>query len=296
MNIGEVVKGIFMFLFEDSMSTLVKPLFALIQVVTLSPQTLAQMPFIDPLYDIIRGVSGGILILITSWQGLKAMGMGLGLEAEEPQKVAVKAFIAGFLIFYIKEILLIFVTVSSEITSAILSSSSFANNSSGFFQLVLTVLNTGGLYFVLGLILVFKCFGLAWSMFKRLAMCALLLICSPLAAAASVSKTTEGFWQGFIKLFIGNIVIQIVQSLCVVAMFITLGSITQMTPLDLPKNIFYMVLTIAMMSITSKLEDVIKEISMSIGIGRDMQGALGKMQSVAYTASSVQGAIGKFAK
>lgn len=290
MNIGEVVKGIFVFLFEDATNTLIEPLLGFLEIVALSPDTLMEMKFLEPLFNIVQKIGAAILILITTWQGLKAMLVGLGFEADEPQKIAVKTFVAGFLIYYIKDILMKIVEISSGFITLITDYQTV--NKSGLAEIVLKLFiggPSGTIYTILVIILIFKLFGLMYKMFKRLAMCALLIICSPLPVATMVSKVTEGFMQGFVKLFAGNIAIQIIQTLCMVVSFMTLES-----ALDLffkPEEFFFSImLTIAFMSITGQLEDILRDLSMSVGINRDMQGALGKVQGMAYTASMLQGA------
>ncbi|QIB69786.1 hypothetical protein Ami103574_10845 [Aminipila butyrica] len=293
MNIGEVVKSIFTFLFEDATNTLVKPLLNLVQIVALSPETLMNMPFLDPLFAVVQKIGAAILILVVSWQGLKSMLVSLGFEAEEPQKIAAKTFVAGFLLYYIKDILIKMITISSGFIELIMASSNTAIGGDGLAEIVLKMLMgsaTSSVYMILGLVLFFKLIGLMYKMFKRLAMCAALIICSPMAVATMVAKPTEGFMQGFIKLFVGNIVIQIIQALCIVACLSSLqvgfgGNI-------LPGNddVFSVMLTIAFMGIMGQLEDIVRDLSMSVGLNRDMQGAFGKLQSAAYTASMFQGA------
>lgn len=292
MNIGEVVKGIVSYLFEDAVSSLVEPLFSIIELIALSPDTLAKLPYIDTLFAIVQGIGAGTLILVTSWQVLKSMFMGLGIEAEEPQKVAVKAFIGMFLIFYIKDILIYFVGVGSGAINIILDISNTNLKQLGMMEIVMNVKSGGFIYVIILIYLIFKFVELLFRMFERLAMCSFLLIVSPLAVAAMVSKPTEGFWQGFSKLFVGNIIIQLVQSLCFAAVIVTLNQFKNVWTGGLGVDIFYMMLSCAIVNVANKLEDIVRDISMSVGIGRDMGGALNKVQSVMYTASM----FGRFGK
>ncbi|HYE69153.1 MAG TPA: hypothetical protein VEA58_11120 [Anaerovoracaceae bacterium] len=296
---GEIVLDILKFLFEDALTKMVSPVLNLMEIVALSPDTIEKMPYIDLLYVSMQGIGLGVLILVSSFQAFKGMMIGLGFEAEEPQKIAVKTFVAGFLIFYIKDIMMKIIESSSTmiywITDSLLSD---GFEGSGLFQMLTTALSTGGLMLILALVLIFNCCILFWKMFLRLCMCGLLLICSPLAVASMVSKATEGFWQGFMKLFVGNIAIQVIQSACVAAIIVTLASMTPALSQnieDKPELFFSMMLLIALVSLTNKLEDIIRDISMSVGIGRDMQGALGKIQSAAYAASNMSRVVIKFA-
>lgn len=292
MNIGEVVKGIVSYLFEDAVSSLVEPLFSIIGLIALSHDTLAKLPYVDTLFEIVQGIGVGTLILVTSWQVLKSMFMGLGIEAEEPQKVAVKAFIGMFLIFYIKDILIYFVGVGSGAINMILDVSNTNLKQLGMVEIVTNVKSRGFIYVIILIYLIFKFVGLLFRMFERLVMCSFLIISSPLAVAAMVSKTTEGFWQRFSKLFAGNIIIPIVQSLCFAAVIVTLNQFKNVWTGGMGVDIFYMMLSCAIVNVANKLEDIVRDISMSVVIGRDMGGALNKVQSVMHTASM----FGRFGK
>lgn len=295
---GEIVLDILKFLFEDALTKFVSPILSMMQIVALSPDTIKKFPFIDTIYPAMQGIGIGILILVTSWQSLKCMLASYGFTAEEPQKIAVKAFVSGFLVFYIKDIMMKFIEIGGNMITSIASSISGGFDGTGLFQILLAVLSSGGLLLVLVLVLIYHCLVLFWKMFLRLAMCAALLLGSPLAVASIVSKETEGFWQGFVKLFVGNIIIQLMQSASVVAIIIMLGSITpELTKATIinPEVFFGMMLLIALISITNKLEDIIRDLSISVGIGRDMQGALSKISSVSYAASNVTRMVASFA-
>lgn len=304
---GEIVLEIIRYIFELALKNIVTPLLDIMETVALSPETIEKMPFINDLYTSMQGIGLGLLILIASWQAFRSMFIGWGIVADEPQKIAIKTFIAGFLLFYIKDIMMKIIASASLMISWItdnLVSRGFGG--SGVYQLgfisnfdwMETALEAGGLIMILTVVLVFNCAILFWKMFLRLCMLALLLICSPLAVASMVSKSTEGFWQGFIKLFAGNIVIQLIQSASVAAIIITLASMTQNFSTNSsgrPELVFSMMLIIALVSITNKLEDIVRDISINVGIGRDMQGALGRIQSAAYTASSFSNIAVRFA-
>lgn len=287
---GEIVLDIIKFLFNDALTTFVSPILGIMQSVALSPETILKFKFIDIIFPAIKGIAYGLLLINTSWHGLKSMLSGFGLAAEEPQVIAVKTFFAGLLIFWIKDIMMKFIEIGGNMITYIMASVNGGFEGSGLFQMLIALLSTGGLLLILAIILIFHCAVLFWKMFLRLAMCAILLVASPLAVASMVSKETEGFWQGFIKLFIGNIIIQLIQSTCVVAVIISLSaitpSITSTTTID-AGLFFNIVLIIAMVSITNKLEDIIRDISVNVGIGRDMQGVLSRVQSLSYAASSV---------
>lgn len=279
MDIGNVVKSIISFLFEDSLETLVKPLLDIIEMVSLSPETIARVPFIESLLNPMRGIAAAIFILILLWQVFKSFGSAFGIEAEDPQNIAAKALIAGVLMYYINDLCLYFVSVGGEMVQSILDSMEL--NKQSAFELLWGMVTDDPFSFkvILIIILIIQCFFLFYRMFERLVMCVFLIIASPLAAACMISKATSGFFQGFVKLFVGNIVIQLLQSMCFVALITSLAN-TESQGLS---EIFYLMLPIAIVGIANKLEDIVRDMSMSVGIGRDMGGAFGKVQGVVYT-------------
>ena len=72
---------------------MVSPVLNLMEFVALSPDTIEKMQYIDLLYVAMQGIGLGVLILVSSFQAFKGMMIGLGFEAEEPQKIAVKTFV-----------------------------------------------------------------------------------------------------------------------------------------------------------------------------------------------------------
>lgn len=286
MNIGEVVKSIFAFLFEDAAIEYFEPFFKVLQVVALSPETLMAMPFIDPMHEACQKMGVALIILLVSWHTFKIYFMGAGFETEDPMKVAVKTCIATFMCFYIKELLIETVSITNNFIALVSEAGDTAIGEDGLVALVLDLIlePSSGLYLILGIIMAGTTIVLLFKMFVRLALCAIMIVASPLAVATMVAKASEGFMQGFVKLFAGNLAIQILQTICFRACLITMTSGFDGNEIG---DTFAVFLTIALMSVMNKLEDIMRDLSVSVGIGRDMQGALGKIQSAAFTISTV---------
>jgi len=288
MNIGEVVKGILSFLFEDALTQLLQPFLELLEMVALSPETLSKMPWIEDIYPVMTAIGMGLCLLITMWQGLKSMFLGIGIEADEPMHIALKCFLAMFFIYYIKDILLTCVASCSSFITMILSQFTEVSAKFNFYELVTVVMGSNIIYSLLLLFLIFKCVGLFYRMFKRLVLCGFLILCSPLAAACMVSKPTSGFWNGFVKLMAGNIAIQLLQAVCFVVIQLSIQEMN-ISSLEgeqsIGQGVFAIMMTIAIVNVANNLEDIIRDMSFGIGIGRDMQGAMGKIQSAAMIGS-----------
>lgn len=284
IDILGVVLNLFSGVFEHILSIFFEPVFDFIEGVALSPESLQRMGFIDELYSVMLGIGYGVFLLLLIWSGFKSMFSWMGLQTEEPHYILFRAIPVGFLVWAIGYILFYFVGVANDMILLILDpDSAFKNISGEMGSLFSANWAMGGIRAVFSVVIFFCFIILAYKMFVRLVMCAFLIICSPLAAATLISRTTAGFFEGFMKLFVGNIVIQITQSLALVALFRCLVTVY------MSSAFFQIMLVIAVISVNNRLEDIVRDISISVGIGRDMQGALSKVQTVVYTAGSVRG-------
>ena len=278
-SILDVVTGLIEGLFNSLIEALVTPLFDFLETVALSPESLLRMEAVLNLHSVTLGIGYGLLSLLLVWTGFKSMFGWTGIQTEEPHAVAFKAIPIGILVFYMKDIMLYFVEQASDALSAILDVSNVTGHLegiaffSGFGGFIGPALAMGPIGFITVLALLIGVLILSYKMFVRLAMCALLVVCAPMATATLMSKTTAGFFDGFLKLFIGNVVIQIIQSLCVV------GLVSLIAGSAVNLQFFNIMLTIALISVTNKLEDIVRDVSMTVGIGRDMQGALSRVSS-----------------
>jgi len=286
LDILSVVLNLFTGLFEHAIEVLFTPVFDFLEGIALSPASLKEMNLINNSYEAMLGIGYGIFFLLLIWLGFKSMFAWAGVQTEEPHYILFRALPVGFLVWAIGHIMFYFVGAANEMIIYILDPGYTFKNLSGemgmFFFLPGSM---GGIRAILGIVGMIAFVTLAYKMFVRLVMCAFLIICSPLAAATLLSKVTSGFFDGFIKLFVGNIIIQLIQSLALISLFRSIGSAF------LSSDLFSIMLVIAIISVNNKLEDIVRDISISVGIGRDMQGALSKVQTVVYTAGSVRGLI-----
>jgi len=135
---------------------------------------------------------------------------------------------------------------------------------------------------VMFIYLMFKFVKLAFRFAERLMLTALLVMCSPMAFAAGASQVTKGFLTGWVRLFAGNLLVQLMQ----LAIFISMV-IYRMTDKELV-SLFSFVIVVALIKVLEKLEDIFRDASMTVGIGRDFASAFHKIQSAASTGVNVQ--------
>jgi hypothetical protein len=105
---------------------------------------------------------------------------------------------------------------------------------------------------------------------------AVLIMASPMAFASGTSQVTKGFLQGWVKLFAGNLLVQLMQIAIVIAMVIYRATDQNLV------SIFSFVITVSMIKVLEKLEDIVRDASVNVGIGRDVSSAVQKVQSAIY--------------
>jgi len=98
----------------------------------------------------------------------------------------------------------------------------------------------------------------------------------PIKDLFGLFTATPEVMDSFIKLFAGNLLVQILQIAIVIAMIIY-----RATDKDLA-SIFSFVITVSMIRILEKLEDIVRDASVNVGIGRDVSSAIQKVQGAIY--------------
>lgn len=254
-----------------------------------TPEKLAEFQFVDLIFEKIRVVGFALWILIIGWQVFKIFFSYLGFECEEPLKVVGRAIIFGFFIYYSKDLIYVILGIFKNTVNFVWEvwgtgnaadgSTAFANAITGF------IFNTTGaltlVQMVLVLYMIYKFIRLALRFAERLILCALLIMTSPLAFAAGVSSNTSGFLSGWVKLFAGNLVIQLIQISMFISIVIFIGTRGGIT------DIYGFVIIIAMIKILDKLEDIMRDVSVHVGVSRDMGSAMRSLTTAAQSTKLV---------
>lgn len=258
-----------------------------------TPEKLADFQFINIIFEKIRVVGFALWILVIGWQTFKIFFSYLGFECEEPLKVAGRGIVFGFLIYYSKDLIYVLLEIFKKTVNFVWSawgtgdaadsSTAFSNAITGF------IFNTTGVLSIIQMILVlymiYKFLRLAFRFAERLILCALLIMTSPLAFATGVSSATSGFLSGWVKLFAGNLVMQLVQISMFISIIMFMGTSGGIT------NIYGFVIIIAMIKILDKLEEIMRDISVHVGVSRDMGSAMRSLTTAAQSTRLVSGVI-----
>lgn len=286
MDLGEIVGGIFDWIFTKILDFILTPFINGVESTFFTEEAINNLQFVDSIYEPLKSAGLALLILITMWQAFKAMFAFMGFEAEEPAKIGLKSFVFGFLLLYSKDIMMYGFQLTGRFAHVIMEAMT-GHYDTNFIRLLSNGLLSGGTLFsfdiILAIYVVCKSIGLFFRMYERLIMSAMLIIFAPLAFACGVSQPTKGFLVGFIKVFVGNLVTQLVQIACISALTITwisrgVGGLGNLT---------YYFLTIGIIKISGKIEEIVREMSISAGIGKDAGGAFRNLSTMAFTARSV---------
>lgn len=290
----ELVNGLYKMLIEAIFS----PFKEMMKLFLATPENIDQFQFVALIFDKARVVGMALLILIVSWQSFKVMFSYAGFECEDPLKVAVRAIISGFLMYYSKDLIYVMLGIFKNIVNFIWSAwggSTISDNPTQYMNVISGfILNATGvtslIQIILILYLIYKFIKLALKFAERLVLTTLLIMGAPLAFACNVSEATEGFFQGWVKLFTGNLVIQVLQLSMFISIVMYMGTQAGIG------NIFAYVILISMIRVTEKMEEIMRDISMNVGVSRDMSSAMRTLSTAMQTGRTVSEVVKVFTK
>jgi len=285
-------------LYKMIIDAIFSPLKEMMNLFLATPENIAQFQYINVIFDKARVIGMALLILIVGWQCFKVMFSYAGFQCEDPLKIAVRAIISGFFMYYSKDLIYVILGIFRNIVNLIWtvwgggsisdSPTQFTTAITGF------IFNATGtvtlIQMILILYLIYKFIKLAFKFAERLVLTALLIMGAPLAFACNVSSATEGFFQGWVKLFAGNLIIQILQLSMFISIVMYMGTQADIT------NIFSYVIIVAMIKVTEKMEEIMRDISVNVGISRDMSSALRGLSSAMQTGKTVSDVVKVFTK
>lgn len=254
-----------------------------------SSDTITNFPFYDELTLLIKGFSVSLLILITVFEAFKSYFVEFGMKGQEPIKILGKTILSSFLIAYINELLLFGVKVTNEVIIGIstlqgketIKADDFANK----FIDTGTKGVTNFLINIFIMILIFYMVKLVIKMYVRIVMMSLIVMFAPLACATIPSENLTGFFDGLKKLYIGNLVIQILQTSCIIIAKILLVNAANG---NTGEKFYNIAMVIAVLAIVDRLEEIVRDMSISVGLNRDMGGGLQKLGSTAYSLNMIK--------
>lgn len=294
LNWGTLLTACLNSFFQSITNSFITSIKALLSAFVLNPDSIMKFSFVEPLFESMRVAGFAVLILIVAWQSFKAIFAWAGFECDEPWRIAVKAIIFALFLYYSKDLLFMMTKISFNIINLMMWTKSGKSAGQQFVDMLdanaISNVNLFTINAVVMIYLVFRLLKAAYKMVERLLLSVVLTIMSPLAFAAGASSATKGFFVGFVRVFTGNLVIQIAQTVCLSA--IVMYQSDTLSSGNIFAGLIEMFIVIGLFKITDKLEEIVRDMSISVGFGRDMgSGLLQKAQTVAYTGQSIVNVI-----
>ena len=172
--------------------------------------------FVDTMYSKMRVIGMAVFILIVAFQVFKVMFSYMGIEADDPLQIGMKAIFYGFLLYYSKDICAIMLSIFSSAMKYLLGGNSISQTASQISDMFLEtqIISIAGLCY---LYLSFKMIMVTFRFAQRYAVMLFLVIMSPLAFACGPSKATHKALAGWFKVFSGNLAVQLCQVIVILS-------------------------------------------------------------------------------
>ena len=231
--------------------------------------------FVDIMYSKMRVIGMAVFMLIVAFQVFKTMFSYMGLEADDPLKIGMKAILYGFLVYYAKDICAIMLGIFSSAMKYVLGGTSISQvlqQISNMFLETQVLSITGFCYIYLS----FKMIMVTFRFAQRYAIMLFLVITSPLAFACGPSKATHRALDGWFSVFSGNLVVQLCQMVIMLSVCKFYSDVEDrnvwtriMPPSDLDIGVIQSVLPaifmVAMITLLEKVEEFVKEAQVGTG-------------------------------
>lgn len=263
-----------------------------------------QMVYIGPVQDFMdtsKAVGVSLLILMASYAGLKSMFAYMGFEAEEPFKIMIRTGITGLFIISADKLfdfILGFYAASATFYAKVFSGGASIYSEGGIDSAaiegfkdalapksVLSLLDAFnifdpegiaqvGIEAVLFLVVTWKLLQLLFRFAERYLLCIILVILGPMALACAPSTSTRPIFQGWIKIFFGNMVLQVMQILVLTMIFMS-PSISVFND----GEILLYIIIIGAVGLLERAEDYVQAIQVTIGGGMNANAGIESVKS-----------------
>lgn len=245
------------------------------------------VPVVDTIMQIMLAVGWALLLGNLVFQSLKSMVSGLGFEGEDPKLLFTRTFVFAFLLLASPQICRMGLNMTQtvidilQIPDAVVIT--FADESifGGIGAAWILVI-------IIGIIVMFKVFGLILEIAERYVILGMLTICAPLAFGVGGSRNTSDIFTGWCRMF-ASMCFMMVSNVIFFKMLLSVLSFVP-TGLDvLP----WMVLVLTIAKVAKKVDAIIARIGLNPAItgghsGRSLPGMLAYSVIRAATKQVVQ--------
>ena len=187
---------------------------------------LRYFPAAKTMYSLLVALAIGLILLGWIWNLFKNYGLGLGIEAEDPVRLTIKA------------ILFIALTIGGTPYAWILSSELPSLDFASFNSVLLTIIGVcanGGvalIVLILTLILAWNYIKLLFEAAERYVLLGVLVYTAPVAFAMGASQSTGNIFKSWCRMFGGQIFLLLMNAWCL-RLFLTMVGTFISNPLSL---------------------------------------------------------------
>ena len=181
---------------------------------------LRYFPAAETLYEVFVAFAIGFILLNLVWQLFKNFGVGIGLSAEDPFKLATRSVLFIFLAYFADEIVNLVLTIAGTPYSWIVDTS-LPGLDFGSFGSVLTVIvgclasgSVSLIVLILLLIIAWNYMKLLFEAAERYIMVGVLVYTAPMAFATGASENTSNIFSAWCRMLGGQLFLLIMNAWC----------------------------------------------------------------------------------
>ena len=181
---------------------------------------LRYFPAAETLYEVFVAIAVGFILLNLVWQLFKNFGVGIGLSAEDPVKLAIRSVLFIFLAYFADDIVDLVLTIAGTPYSWIVDTS-LPGLDFGSFGSVLTVIvgclasgSVSLIVLILLLIIAWNYMKLLFEAAERYIMVGVLVYTAPMAFATGASENTSNIFSAWCRMLGGQLFLLIMNAWC----------------------------------------------------------------------------------
>ena len=181
---------------------------------------LRYFPAAETLYEVFAAIAVGFILLNLVWQLFKNFGLGVGLSAEDPTKLAIKSILFIFLALFADQIMVLILGIAGTpydwVVDTALPPIEFSN-----FGSVLTVIvgclasgSVSLIVLILVIIIAWNYIKLLFEAAERYILVGVLIYTAPIAFATGASESTSNVFSAWCRMLGGQLFLLIMNAWC----------------------------------------------------------------------------------
>ena len=172
---------------------------------------LRYFPAAETLYEVFAAIAVGFILLNLVWQLFKNFGLGVGLSAEDPTKLAIKSILFIFLALFADQIMVLILGIAGTpydwVVDTALPPIEFSNFGSVLTVIVGCLASGSVSLIVLILVIIFEAA-------ERYILVGVLIYTAPIAFSTGASESTSNVFSAWCRMLGGQLFLLIMNAWC----------------------------------------------------------------------------------